>query len=72
MPKEGSMAVTTHRLDELLTKLEAHEISRTEAIELNDLLLKEKKKAQDRGDFATVLAMNLGLAALASVSVSMR
>jgi len=55
------------RRDELLTKLRANQISRSEAIELNDILVKEKKAAEDRKDTATLVAIILGLALLASI-----
>ena len=58
--------------DELLVKLRANEISRAEAIELNDILLREKKTAQDRGDTATLVAIILGLALLASILASVK
>jgi len=55
------------RRDELLTKLRANEISKTEATELNEILLRERRAAQDRGDTATLIAIILGLALLASI-----
>lgn len=55
------------RRDELLAKLRANVISKSEAIELNDILLKEKKAAEDRRDVAALIAIVLGLALLASV-----
>lgn len=55
------------RRNELLAKLRANQITRTEAIELNDILVKEKKVAEDRKDAIALIAIILGLALLASV-----
>lgn len=55
------------RRDYLLAKLRANEISRTEAVELNDILIKEKEASQQRGDIATLIAVILGLALLSSI-----
>ena len=54
------------RRNELLAKLRANQITRTEAIELNDMLIKEKKAAEDRKDAVALIAIILGLALLAS------
>lgn len=54
------------RRDELLLKLRANQISRSEAMELSDILVKEKKAAEDRKDAAALIAIILGLALLAS------
>lgn len=54
------------RRDELLAKLRANEITRAEAVELNDILVREKGRAEDRGDTATLVAIILGLALLAA------
>jgi len=55
------------RRDELLVRLRANQINRSEAIELNDILVKEKKAAEDRSDAVALIAIILGLALLASV-----
>jgi len=55
------------RRDALLARLRANEISRAEAVELNDILVEERQAAQQRGDTATLVAIILGLALLASV-----
>lgn len=55
------------RRDALLAKLRANEISGAEAIVLNDILLEERQAAQQRGDTATLVAIILGLALLASI-----
>ena len=55
------------RRDALLAKMRANEISRAEAMELNDILVKEKQAAQQRGDIAVVFAIILGLALLDSI-----
>ena len=65
--KEGPMVIMINRRDELLAKLRANEISKSEAIELNDLLIREKKEAEDRNDTVALIAVVLGLALLASV-----
>ncbi|GEM_PF-2810293 len=49
------------RRDILLRKWQANIISRDEAIELNEILLKEKKRAEERGDTASLVAIVLGL-----------
>ena len=54
------------RRDGLLAKLRANEITRAEAVELNDILLKERQAAQQRGDTAALVAIILGLALLAA------
>ena len=54
------------RRDELLVKFRANQISRSEAIELSDILLREKKAAEDRKDAPALIAIVLGLALLAS------
>ena len=54
------------RRDELLVKFRANRISRPEAIELSDILLREKKAAEDRKDAPALIAIVLGLALLAS------
>lgn len=51
----------------LLAKLRTNEISRTEAMELNDILVKEKEAAEKRGDTVALIAIILGLALLAAV-----
>lgn len=53
------------RRDELLVKLRANEISRSEAVELNDILIDEQRVAQERGDASTLVVIGLGLALLA-------
>ena len=54
------------RRNELLVKLKANEISRSEAIELNDILVEEQRAAQERGDTTALVVIGLGLALLAS------
>lgn len=54
------------RRDELLVKFKANEISRSEAIELNDILVKEQRNAQKRGDNSASVVIGLVLALLAS------
>ena len=49
---------------ELLRKLRANEISRIEAIKLNEILNKEKQAAKERGDAAMLIAVILGQALL--------
>jgi len=58
---------TALRRDALLTRLRASEISRAEAMELNDILVEERQAAQQRGDAAALVAIILGLALLASI-----
>ena len=60
----GEMAL---RRDELLVKLRANEISRSEAVELNDILVEERRAAQARNDAVALVAIILGLALLASI-----
>ena len=54
------------RRDELLVKFRANRISRSEAIELSDILLREKEAAEDRKDAPALIAIALGWASLAS------
>lgn len=54
------------RRNELLVKLRANQISRSEAIELNDILVEEQRVAQERGDTSALVVIGLGLALLAS------
>lgn len=53
------------RRDELLAKLRANEVSTTEAVELNDILIEEQRAAQERNDTVALIAITLGLIVLA-------
>ena len=65
----GEMAL---RRNELLVKLRDNEISRSEAIELNDMLVEEQRAAQERNDTVALVAITLGLMVLAPKLVRVR
>ena len=66
-PSENPGREMALRRDELLVKLRANEISRSEAVELNDILVEERRAAQERNDGVALVAIILGLALLASI-----
>lgn len=68
VPPSSNPGTDAARRDELLRKFRAGAITRVEAMELNDMLLKEKEKAESRGDAATLVSIILGLALLAAIS----
>ena len=55
----------TVRRDELLVKLRANEISKTEAIELGKILAKDGKEAEERTDAKAQVAIARALGELA-------
>lgn len=55
------------RRDELLRKLEANTITRAEAIELNEILVLEERRARDSGNIGAVVAIGLTIALLAAI-----
>lgn len=63
---------TAQRRDQLLVKLQYSIITREEAIELTGILEEEKQKAKNKGDAATLIAVILGLALLASIVAKSR
>ena len=66
-PSENPGEEMALRRDELLVKLRANEISRSEAVELNDILIDEQRAAERRRDIIALVAIGLGLALLASI-----
>lgn len=66
-PSSNPGLEVVRRRDELLYKMRANTIARAEAMELNDILIRERNEARERGDTATLVAVILGLALLAAI-----